>query len=329
MDPKFGSVLIELTTRCDLSCEHCVHPENIRATNDELPFEMVETLLHSLTEAGVLLLILTGGEPLLYSRLFEIIAAARERKFLVRMKSNGQLLDETMAQRLKQAGVYAIDVSLYGPEASYHDRITRCSGSFERSCRALRNIVRAGIKGRILTPLFHPMIDLDAMSAFARSIPVPILYDPFVHDTFDHRPAIAAFDLTTEELKEYIRYMVRLGEYLMDTVPHRRPLCKIGTEKTIYIDHAGNLKPCGNYPAVTGNIMTTTVEQALDEWRSLRADLDAHRLCATCELSHYCNPCAAISFLETGDACGCSPRLRRFAEAYRAVAKELKGKTSL
>ena len=82
----------KLTYRCNLTCQQCPF-YSMQA--EELRFEQVQEILNRLYQRGNRLLVLEGGEPMLWKdgkyTIHDVVAAARKRFFSVGMTTNGTL----------------------------------------------------------------------------------------------------------------------------------------------------------------------------------------------------------------------------------------------
>jgi MoaA/NifB/PqqE/SkfB family radical SAM enzyme len=133
-----NSVLLELTYACNLHCTFCYNDLNLRGRRVAL--QAYKTLLDDLTEMGVMSLTLSGGEPLMYQHFFELGNYAREKGFVIKVKSNGIPLNRRNAERLKtEVDPFIVETSLHGARPESHDRLTQVPGSFDR---LLKNILR-------------------------------------------------------------------------------------------------------------------------------------------------------------------------------------------
>ncbi len=98
--------------RCNLACGYC------NEFDDRSPPVAYETLLDrldALERLGTFSVELTGGEPLLHPRIFDLVAAARARRFhRTMMITNGFLLNEERVRRLNEAGLQAMQLSVDG-----------------------------------------------------------------------------------------------------------------------------------------------------------------------------------------------------------------------
>lgn len=117
-------VLIEITTRCNLRCGYCNQSDpkwQKEFGHKDMPFEMFETIVKQLKGSRVLLLY-NIGEPLLYKRIFDAVALAREYIPEVRLTTNGLLLTADKARKLEKAGLTQLNVSIDGPTEAIMQR---------------------------------------------------------------------------------------------------------------------------------------------------------------------------------------------------------------
>ncbi len=126
------TVYVELTRDCNLSCGHCL----TRREKVEMPEEKARNLLDQLIEKQVFKVYFTGGEPLLYSGLTELLQHIKGRNIWSLIQTNGLLMTEEMAENLKKAGLGACDLPLFGISHKTHDAIAG-PGSFEKLLSAI------------------------------------------------------------------------------------------------------------------------------------------------------------------------------------------------
>jgi len=143
--PSLKTMFVHLTTRCNLNCPHCYVAKGSNAVS-ELPFSTVLGLIDALSENGGTSITLSGGEPLLYPRIQEVIDYARQR-LSVRLLTNGVLLDREWAQFLADGDV-SVQISVDGSRPEVHDAI-RGKGTFTKSMQALAYLQEAGLGDRV------------------------------------------------------------------------------------------------------------------------------------------------------------------------------------
>lgn len=139
-----------LTERCNLRCRHCYQGAGLppEMPGDEVLREIdgaAEMFRAWETEQGIRVnpsIHFTGGEPLLYPAFHDVVRYARELGIGVAVMTNGCRVTDDDACRMRDAGVFDIQVSLEGPEA-LHDEI-RGKGSFRAALRGAQVLARTG-----------------------------------------------------------------------------------------------------------------------------------------------------------------------------------------
>ncbi len=116
-----GFCQIALTNACNARCRFCrfpTVPPGDRAFAD--PGRLVPGLAR-LQAGGVRYLSLTGGEPLLYGALLEVLAEARRLGMTTLLVTNGALLSPALLHQLKEAGLGRLLISLDAADPGVHD----------------------------------------------------------------------------------------------------------------------------------------------------------------------------------------------------------------
>jgi radical SAM protein with 4Fe4S-binding SPASM domain len=146
----------EITEACNLRCIHC-EADAGHAAPDELGTEAALRLARELAEAGVETVCLTGGEPLVRRDWLHIARELSALGVSVTVISNGTLVDRVMVDRMLEAGVTGLSVSLDGDRA-VHDTIRLPVHPSDRSrydaaLRALRCAVDSPLKVAVITQI--------------------------------------------------------------------------------------------------------------------------------------------------------------------------------
>ena len=116
-------ILLELTHRCPLHCPYCSNPLNLTARESELPVSVWQRVIREAAEMGVLQAGFSGGEPLLYSQVAELITVARENGVYSNLITSGLGLDLRRAEELKVAGLDTVQISFQADEAELADAV--------------------------------------------------------------------------------------------------------------------------------------------------------------------------------------------------------------
>ena len=142
-------VTIGYTQSCNLDCRVCYADCTRDPSPRELPAASWCRLIDEFIEAGVISVMIEGGEPLHRPDLLEVIAHAAPRA-MTRLRTHATLIDDAMAARLKAIGLGDAMVDLLGATAATHDTLTGTPGSHARSLAGIRALRRAGLPVTVL-----------------------------------------------------------------------------------------------------------------------------------------------------------------------------------
>ncbi len=146
---KPQSISIEVTMRCNLSCQMCpldlpriMHdrkdPEHVRERQkEEMTTSEVLGVIDDVADMGVRELTLTGGELFLRRDAMELIERSCERELRLGVNTNGWFMSRDHARQLVDLSVDTMLFSIDGPD-EVHDQIRRRDGSFHRIIEGLR-----------------------------------------------------------------------------------------------------------------------------------------------------------------------------------------------
>jgi cyclic pyranopterin phosphate synthase len=128
---KFGRQIVDLrisvTDRCNYRCVYCrsADPENYRAHGEILSWPELERLARIFVGMGIQKVRVTGGEPLVREGVEDFISRLRDLEVRdLSMTTNGHLLAER-CERLLEAGLQRINVSLDSLDSAKFEKITR------------------------------------------------------------------------------------------------------------------------------------------------------------------------------------------------------------
>jgi len=134
-----------ITRNCNLKCKHCYSDATDTPAPDELSTIEAKKLLDDIAGWGIKLLILDGGEPLCRDDFFEIISYASSKGIRVVVGSNGTLIDNQTALKMKEAGVRSVAISVDGATAKTHDEFRGEDGTFHKTIEGAKACKEAGL----------------------------------------------------------------------------------------------------------------------------------------------------------------------------------------
>ncbi len=159
----------ETTTACDLVCKHCRASAQEAADPAQLNTEQSKRLLSQIaTFPKRPMIVLTGGDPLKRHDLMELIAHGREIGLEMALTPSATPLATREAfQRVRDAGIKRLGISLDGPNAATHDAFRGWEGSFERTREMLVTARDLGMSVQINTTVCRRNVDLlDQMAEY-------------------------------------------------------------------------------------------------------------------------------------------------------------------
>jgi radical SAM protein with 4Fe4S-binding SPASM domain len=143
-------VVWDFTHKCNLNCKHCY--SNSGATQEEeLTTKEALGVVDQISDAGVTALAFSGGEPLTRKDFFEVANHAIEKGLYVSVATNGTLLTKEMVQKIKQAKINYVEISIDGATAKTHDAFRGVIGAFDKAVAGLKNCVEADLCACIAT----------------------------------------------------------------------------------------------------------------------------------------------------------------------------------
>ncbi len=136
---------IEVTYQCGLNCIHCssdARPSNsLQVSRDDCL-----RILSEAAKMGVEDVAFSGGEPLLWPHIFDVVNAASQNGLKITIYTSGNAENfRDRAKQLYSLGAYRFIFSLFGSTSTSHEQITRKAGSFECTKSAARDAHDIGL----------------------------------------------------------------------------------------------------------------------------------------------------------------------------------------
>ena len=133
---------VYLTNACNLRCKFCFNLDELSAP--QIPFEDVCRILEAAYKSGHRYISITGGEPFIYKRIFEVLDFAHDLGFWIQLLTHGGLLTDEKMARLKRYWRVRLRISLDGAHKETHDAL-RGNGTFETTMGKIDQLIRTGI----------------------------------------------------------------------------------------------------------------------------------------------------------------------------------------
>ena len=301
------SVHIDVTYRCNERCQHCYldHDDLGEMTTAE-----IKDILDQLAEAGVFFLVFSGGEVFMRRDFLELVEYARNLMFNVKVKTNGVMIHEYEARRLRELGVEQVQISVYSHRPEVHDAITKLPGSLKRTLDSIKFLKAQGLKVTVSNVLMtYNRDDHRATQALAKELGVSYTLDPTVTPKMDGDTSVLALRVDADNLDELFadpelvgnpeEFCAKPGPVDEDTMEGYS--CSAG-HTACYITPYADVFPCVQFPLATGNLRK---QKFMDIWkhspqlaevRSIKVkDLT---VCSSCSHAGTCTRCPGLAYME-------------------------------
>jgi MoaA/NifB/PqqE/SkfB family radical SAM enzyme len=275
------TMLLLVNRGCNLRCSFC----DLWDKPEELAFDKAVALLDEAVAIGTRTLVITGGEPFLYKRLFDLVGEAKARGMGVNITTNGTLIEKRW-EALVSSGVDSVSVSIDGT-SSTHDHLRGQEGCHKRT---LKGLTRLKEDGRVGLSIYFVVTrenvrELPEVFALSQSLDIGFDFWP-VNDERSHY-------LESEEDREAYRQSVATIASARPEVAARRafyeeglvyhngglgPVRCLGLVDQYGVTYTGDLLPCcvwGGEDLVVGNVFETPLSEL---WRSPEVQSHRHSL---------------------------------------------------
>jgi len=334
--PRLHLVAWELTRNCNLFCAHCRGEAAPGQYQGELSTEECFRLIDQILEVGRPILILTGGEPLIRPDILEIARYAVSKGLRVVMGTNGTLITEEMAAKLKEVPISRLGISLDFPVAELQDNFRGQAGAFAAVMAGIANARRAGIEVQLNSTITKLNVNyLEKLLELALEVGA-VAFHPFLLVPTGRGKGLESVELAPEEYERtlnwiydkqvelgdgmffkptdaphYLRVMKqreKQGARLAPTASHhptnaitRGCLAGIGF---CFVSHQGKVKGCGYLDLEAGDIRKESFAQIWANSPLFNRLRDLSLLkgkCGDCEYKRICGGCRARAYEATGD----------------------------
>jgi len=319
----------ELLPLCNMNCKMCF----LRLTPSEMASQGVLrtadewlSLATQAKDAGLLFLLLTGGEPFLYPEFVKLYKGLCELGLIITINSNGTLITEEIADILAAHKPRRVNITLYGSSDEIYGRLCGNPNGFTQTVNAVRMLRERGVDVKLNGSMTqYNYEDLPEIQRVAKELDVPLEVDTYMFPScrkgsipFDMSsrldPASAAegymkakeSELPPVVFENTLKHMAECYERCkessksMDMASEGEPMpCRAGLS-SFWINWKGNMTPCVfmEDPAIS------VFEQGFNaSWEYIKEERNKLFLppkCKICEMRDSCSVCVAAVRTETG-----------------------------
>lgn len=340
--PANGS--IELLPLCNMNCDMCY----VRLSRDEMErkgrLRTADEWLkigRQMQEAGVLFLLLTGGEPFLFPEFRKLYLGLRKMGMILTINTNGTLIDEDLAAFLGKNKPRRVNITLYGTDDETYEELCHYPGGFEKTMNGIRLLREHGVDVKIGGSLTKANLDdLDRLLDLGDELGIPVRVDTYMmpavrerEKTYDlqarlnpeeaARARIHALkrEMGPELFPQYVQQEVCLAEHMEpgEAVPGRMA-CMAG-QCSFTINWQGEMRPCVMLSEPAVSVFDAGFRAAWDRIVEETGKIRLSAKCSACRLRHLCRTCAASALLEAGSYDSVPEYMCRYAEESLRLLK--------
>ncbi len=312
------SLELELSRVCNLRCIYCYASSGV-ALDDELSLSEITSVIDQAAELGAQkIIILGGGEPLLYPHLLTAIDYIRGQKLGVDLFTNATLIDQKMAQALYDRQV-AISMKMNSRNEAVQDALAAKTGTFKAIEKGFQALQAAGYPDKL-----HPLgietvicqqnyTELPDLWRWARKQDIIPYFEILTSQgrALDH----ADLEVAPQDLKKLFEQLAEIdkNEFGHSWSP-RPPLAGSHCARHEYsctITSTGEVQPCPGVSISTGNIRKKPLADILlaspviQDLRNIRHTIKGQ--CGSCDHGDFCYGCRGNAFQVTGDHLAADP----------------------
>lgn len=322
--PLGGS--FELLPLCNMDCRMCflrLSPKEMRAQGRIRTADEWLALAREAKEAGMLFLLLTGGEPFLYPEFARLYRGLAEMGLFLTLNTNGTLITEEYADLLAEHLPRRVNITLYGSSDEIYGRLCRNPRGFTQVMRAIHLLQERHVPVKLngsLTP--DNWEDLEKIQQIAHELDIPLEVDSYMFPS--SRKGVCKFDekarltpekaaegyvkirrdeLSAEDFRELAKAMAECYDKEVDFPgecdPEPLP-CRAGLS-SFWINWKGMMTPCVFMDQPEIPVFECGFAKA---WESVKQERDKLFLpsdCTKCGKRAFCTVCGACAYTETGN----------------------------
>jgi radical SAM protein len=336
-------VIWETTQACDLACVHCRACAQPLRDLLELKTKHAKKLIDDIADLKAPVFVMTGGDPLKRPDIFELVSYCRDKGVRASLTPSATpLLTREAIQKLKEAGLARLAISLDASTAAAHDKFRQVEGSYECTLNAVRWAREIDLPVQINTTITrHNLHDFDNLVALMERLDI-VLWSVFflvptgrgssidlisaeefeqVFEKLYQAAQRVSFDIKSTEAQHYRRFLLqkriedrkpgsgkKLLPFLGVSTPDgigRAPKGINDGKGFVFVSHRGEVLPSGFLPISGGNIKQQSLGDIYRNSPIFKDLRDASKLegkCGRCEFREICGGSRARAYAVTGNA---------------------------
>lgn len=341
----------ELSPVCNFKCRMCYVRKNKKeveaSSRPAMNLKQWMQIAEEARDAGMLYLLLTGGEPLIWPDFWELYEEMNRMGLVVSINTNGSLIDEKAVEHFLRMPPRQINITLYGANDRTYEQLCGVTNVFSRVDNAIKTLVKEGISVKLncsLTP--QNAQDLEAIVEYSEKNDLVLQVADYMFPPIRRNMEMVGQNerFTPEEAAHYRLKTYRLQngrekyeQYLQSILKGSIPppgldeacvdlndgkiRCRAG-KASFWITWDGWMAPCGMMTEPRVEMRNRFFCDAWKELISVSKEVNLSGVCGKCPNVKLCHSCAAMALAETGTFSGIPIYLCETVQAMKKIAEE-------
>ena len=324
---------LELLPLCNMNCDMCY----IRMDRQEMEkrgrlhtAEEWISLCEEMKEEGVLFLLLTGGEPLLFPDFQKLYLSLKKMGMVLTINTNGTLIDEKWADFFEKYPPRRINITLYGTNETTYESLCHYPG-FEKTIRGIRLLRERKIDVKLNgSATKDNKNELETLYEIAKELEVPIHVDTYMipglkdrdlpieqqsrlnpEDAAKAELLVLKHEMTEQAYSDYRRSIL---EQVDGKLEYPKGISCMAGNCAFQISWLGKMHPCLSLTEPSVEVFKEGFKKSWEKISTESKNLSMNKKCCTCSLRPACKTCVAAAHLETGTYDGVSDYLCKMTE---------------
>lgn len=317
----------EIIPLCNMDCKMCyvkMSSEKMKREGNLLTVDEWMKIFEEAQQQGLLFLLLTGGEPLLYPGFKELYKRLKKLGLIICINTNGTLINEEWADFFAEDPPRRINISIYGASDEKYKELCGNSRGFSQMMRGVKLLKERGIDVKWNYSVTR--LNCDDLEAIYKIAKENNIYLETAYYMFppvrraDIKRNIDTIWLSSQDAAKVriIREINDLGEQKFSEkcnvvtavknkkIKIKKPdiqtsfTCRAGTS-VFWINWKGEMVPCGMLGLGNYNICKEGFYNCWNEIKEWVKNFKHPRKCTECQYETFCVRCAAASYAEEQD----------------------------
>ncbi|MBR4435593.1 MAG: radical SAM protein [Clostridia bacterium] len=324
----------ELTPRCNFDCKMCyVHLTKGQQCERgrELTADEWLSIADDAVRSGLVILLVTGGEPLLRPDFKEIFRTLNGMGLVTGVNTNGSLIDDDMISFFKCYTPNRMNISLYGASPETYERLCGNADGFYKTIRAIKKLAENNIPTKInlsVTP--YNVDDVEAVFGITKELGKRVQIASYMfppirrsHDLIGYGDRLspeeaARIKVRVQSIRTDDEAFLNLCKSVMDGVrvidedaecmdvptledatPTEHIRCRAGST-SYWLTWDGRMLPCGMMETPSASVLELGFKEAWKRVAMGTKQIFLPPKCTSCDKRFACEVCSASCYCETG-----------------------------